>query len=277
MLAHSLNSYGHGPRRLPETLALADNGTTRRAKGKERMKRKLLGMLTPSSNTVLEPLTSAMVAGLPGVSAHFSRFRVTEISLRDAALGQFDDAPILEAARLLADARVDVICWNGTSAGWLGFETDQRLCERIEAATGIAACTSVLALNEILEQTGVRDFGLVTPYLDEVQARILENYEKCGFHCVGERHLNRSVNFSFSEVSEAQVSDLVREIAVAQPKAISTFCTNMNAARVVPNLEREIGIPIYDTVSTAVWKSLKIAGVDPRDVKGWGRLFEEVA
>ena len=40
-------------------------------------KRILLGILTPSSNTALEPLTSAIVAGLPGVSAHFARFTVT--------------------------------------------------------------------------------------------------------------------------------------------------------------------------------------------------------
>ena len=45
------------------------------------MKRILLGMLTPSSNTVLEPVTQAMLAGLPEVSVHFSRFRVTEIAL----------------------------------------------------------------------------------------------------------------------------------------------------------------------------------------------------
>ena len=240
------------------------------------MKRTLLGMLTPSSNTILEPLTSAMVAGVSGVSAHFGRFRVTEISLRSAALGQFDDAPILEAAKLLADAHVDVICWNGTSSGWLGFDADHRLCERITAATGIPACTSVLALNEIFDNTSVREFALVTPYLDDVQAKIVDNYAKSGYRCIDERHLGRSVNFSFSEVTEGQVSDMVREVAAARPKAISTFCTNLNAARVVPTLERELGIPIYDTVSTAVWKSLKVAGVDTRLVKGWGRLFDEL-
>ena len=53
-------------------------------------KRILLGMLTPSSNTTLEPVTTQMVAGLPEVSAHFGRFRVTEIALSDQALGQFD-------------------------------------------------------------------------------------------------------------------------------------------------------------------------------------------
>src|ERR1700761_1286914 len=86
-----------------------------------------LGMLTPSSNTTLEPVTTAMVAGLPAVSVHFSRFRVTEIALSADALAQFDDRPILEAAELLAHAKVDVIAWNGTSSGWLGFAADERL------------------------------------------------------------------------------------------------------------------------------------------------------
>ncbi|MGU4704105.1 Asp/Glu/hydantoin racemase, partial [Burkholderia cepacia] len=58
-----------------------------------------IGILTPSSNTALEPLTSAIVAGLPHVSVHFARFTVTEIALSAAALDQFDAAHILVAAR----------------------------------------------------------------------------------------------------------------------------------------------------------------------------------
>lgn len=135
-----------------------------------------IGILTPSSNTALEPLTSAIVAGLPHVSVHFARFTVTEIALSAAALDQFDAAHILVAARQLADARVDVIGWSGTSAGWLGFERDAALCRGIEKATGIPATTSVLALNELLERTGVRRLGLVTPYLDDVQQRIVRQY-----------------------------------------------------------------------------------------------------
>src|SRR4051812_22652693 len=99
-------------------------------------KRTLLGVLTPSSNTVLEPMTSRIVAGLPHVSAHFGRFPVREISLTDAALGQFDNRPILDAARLLADARVGSIIWSGTNSGWMGFATDERLCQEITDATG---------------------------------------------------------------------------------------------------------------------------------------------
>ena len=109
----------------------------------EEAERRRLGMLTPSSNTVLEPLTGAILAGLPDVTAHFARFRVTEISLGRDALGQFETGPMLAAADLLADARVASICWNGTSAGWLGFESDRRLCAAISERTGIAACSSV--------------------------------------------------------------------------------------------------------------------------------------
>ncbi|HEX7913884.1 MAG TPA: aspartate/glutamate racemase family protein [Paraburkholderia sp.] len=239
-------------------------------------KRVLLGMLTPSSNTALEPITSAMVAQLPGVSAHFSRFRVTEISLSETALGQFDTTHIIQAAKLLADAKVDVIAWNGTSSGWLGFDTDRRLCREIEEATGIPATTSVLALNEILEQTGVKKFGLVSPYLKEVQQKIVANYRDNGIDCAAENHLGLKVNFEFSEVTENTLREQIREVATQRPEAIVTFCTNLRAAHLAAEVEQNHGIPLYDTISTVVWKSLKLAGYDTTRVTGWGRLFSEV-
>ena len=88
-----------------------------------------LGMLTPSSNTVLEPMTTSMLSDLPNVTAHFSRFKVTEIAIAQSSDQQFAEDEILRAADLLAHARVNVIAWNGTSASWLGFERDEQLGE----------------------------------------------------------------------------------------------------------------------------------------------------
>ena len=238
------------------------------------MKRKLIGVLTPSSNTALEPLTSAMVNSLSGVSAHFSRFTVTEISMRDQSLNQFDDSKILEAARLLADAHVDVICWSGTSASWLGFEKDRALCARITEATGIPATTSVLALNELLALQGARTLGLVSPYVEDVQQRIVANYARSGITCVAEQHLDLSVNFSFSEVEPDTLRRMLREVARARPDAMTIMCTNLHGAQLVQEMERELDIPIYDSVATVVWKALKTVGVDPRELTRWGRLFQ---
>jgi maleate isomerase len=239
-------------------------------------RRTLLGMLTPSSNTTLEPVSSAMVAGLPDVSVHFGRFRVTEISLSEAALGQFEYGPMLDAASLLADARVQAICWNGTSASWLGLDRDRDLCAAITDRTGIPATSSVLALAEIFRLTGVERFGLVTPYLDEIQAKILPNLRAEGFECVAERHLDDKGNFSFSEVSAETLTSMVRQVARAEPQAIAILCTNLRGGPLVERLEEEIGIPIHDSVATAIWGSLRLAGADPRRVEGWGRLFQEV-
>jgi maleate isomerase len=157
-----------------------------------------IGMITPSSNTVLEPMTAAMLAGLPDVSAHFARFRVLEISMDQHALGQFEMAPMLEAAGLLADAKVAAIAWNGTSSSWLGFERDEALCRAIEAETGVRAASSVLALNEVLAATGVRRLGLVTPYLADIQERIIANYAGLGIEITSERHLEDRGNWSFA-------------------------------------------------------------------------------
>lgn len=238
--------------------------------------RTLLGMLTPSSNTTLEPVTTAMLGDIPEASAHFGRFRVTEIALSNQALAQFDDSEILRAAELLAHAKVGSIGWNGTSSGWLGFDADERLCHRITEATGIPACTSVLALNEIFDLTGVKRFGLVTPYLDDVQAAIIGNYGNAGYECVSERHLRKQDNFSFSEVDAQTLRAMVHEVARDKPEAITIFCTNLRGAPLVDELEREVGIPIYDTIATVVWKSLRQAGTDTSRIRHWGSLFRDV-
>src|SRR6516164_9274420 len=63
-----------------------------------------LGMLTPSSNTILEPVCGEMLRCLPEVSVHFGRFRVTEISHPSEATAQFAREPMLQAASVLAAA-----------------------------------------------------------------------------------------------------------------------------------------------------------------------------
>lgn len=236
-----------------------------------------LGVLTPSSNTALEPLTGAMAAAVPGCSAHFSRFSVTEIALSDRALGQFDDAKILAAAELLADAKVDVIAWSGTAAGWRGFDTDRQLCERIRERTGIVATTAVLALNELLAIGQVSRLALVTPYTGDVQQRIVGNYARAGIEVVAERHLGICVNHDFALVEPDTLRAMMREVAAGpagrRPQAICTYCTNLRAAQLAEAVEAELDVPLLDTVSTTVWGALRAVGADPAQVRGWGRMF----
>jgi maleate isomerase len=239
------------------------------------MKRIRLGVLTPSSNTSLEPLSCAMLAGLEGVSVHFSRFPVTRISLEADALGQFDDTKILAAAALLADAHVDVIGWSGTAAGWLGFASDVHLCARITEVTGIPATSSVLALNEILALRGVRRLAIVSPYLADVQQRIVTNYAAADIATVAESHLSISENFAFAEVDENTLSAQVASVAASAPEAIAPYCTNLYAAHLADRWEQQFAIPVYDTTTTVIWKMLRICGFNTSVIAGWGSLMRE--
>ena len=232
-----------------------------------------LGMLTPSSNTALEPITYAMLAGIADVSVHFSRFKVTEIALSESALRQFDDSEILRAAELLAHAKVDVMAWNGTSASWLGFDRDERLCERITAATGIAACTTVLTYRDLFRCLENARIGLVTPYSADVQQRIIANWRSQGLNCVAERHLSLLDNFSFAEVPEAEVVRLCEEVVGEGSDAVAILCTNMRGAGAAERLERKLGAGIFDSIAVTLWACLLTAGIDPSVIRGWGSLF----
>ncbi len=233
-----------------------------------------LGMLTPSSNTVLEPFTTAMLGAVQDVTAHFARFKVLKISMDKDSLGQFKRDPMLEAASFLADAQVQSICWNGTSSGWLGFESDYLLLRQIEKRTGVTACSSVLAINEILEKTGVKRIAFVTPYLHEIQTRIVANYQTAGFEVVAERHLNDVGNYSFATYSSTQIQKMCLEVAAERPQAIAIFCTNFRGAEIAQQIETETGIMVVDSVSAALWKSMLVAGANPALIKGWGQLFD---
>jgi maleate isomerase len=239
-----------------------------------------LGVLVPSSNSALEPLTTAIVSSIQAddlaISVHFSRFRVTTIDVSSEANAQFEFLPILIAARLLADAKVDVIGWSGTSGGWLGFDHDERLCAAIQAETGIRATTSVLSLNSILRSLGIISFGLVTPYKKEINDMIRAQYSAIGVDIneAWERHLGITDNHEIAKVDEATLDSMVMDLASHGSHVQSVFCTNLMAAQRVEFWERSLSITVLDTVQTVIWGMLKIVGVDTRLVKGWGFVFQ---
>ena len=103
---------------------------------------KRLGMLVPSSNTVLEPAVAKLLPADGSVTTHVSRIGVVTISADERSLGQFTVGQFTAASTLLADAKVDLILWNGTAASWLGFDWDQQIIETIERQTMTRATTA---------------------------------------------------------------------------------------------------------------------------------------
>jgi maleate isomerase len=233
-----------------------------------------LGMLTPSSNTVLEPVTAQLLCDLPGVTMHVSRLRVTRIDLDDDADRQFDRAAMQRAARLLADAKVDAIAWNGTSGSWLGRDHDRSVVAAIEEiAPATLATTSTLAIDALLERRGHTRIGLWTPYVDAVQERIIQSYAARGIEVIAERHLDISDNHRFGMLRPDDIEPGLRDLATAGPDAVVVLCTNVAGQPLVPRIERDTGVPVLDSVAVTLWHCLDRLGHDHAPLAACGGPF----
>jgi maleate isomerase len=233
--------------------------------------RKYIGWITPSANTVVERVTIGILREFPKVSPHFSRTSV--VGAVDPFPDTYDFDDMLRAARILADAHLDVVAWNGSKGGSLDFALDHELVERITSATGAPSTTATLAIDSVFREDGVRRFALACPYVDSYRDRIVATFAREGYECVAARNSGLSDNYSFSQIGLDEIAGMLRDVAKSKPQAIVTFCTNFPAAPIAAELEDELGIPIYDTVAMAVWGALRLCDVDTAPGRAWGRVF----
>ena len=234
------------------------------------------GMILPSSNTVVEPVSMAMASDLPDVSVHFSRFALTAVQVDNPAAAYYDSGALLGAAMLLADARCHVITWNGSAGGLVGFERDRQLCREIEDTTGIPATTASLSLLEQFTRSRVRRFAMVTLNTAEMNRTIAGNFAREGFECIGSTNRDDITdNFAMAQVPPAEIAASATACAAACVESASgadaliIYGTNTRGAPVARALEIKLGIPVYDSVAWGVFGALLRSGADIRPLTRW--------
>lgn len=233
-------------------------------------------MVTPSSNTCLEPVTYRLLGDRDDITVHFARAPVTRIGLDPPADRQFDPEAITAAGRQLRDADVDIIAWNGTSGSWLGTGRDAELAAALAEAAGAPATTSTLALLDACRVYGVTRLAVATPYTDDVNDRIAATWSAAGVDVTAIRGLGLSDNEAFARVPEETVDEQLRMVALepGDPHAAAVLCTNVRGAFLADPLERELGVPIFDSVAVSLWQALLMAGLaDP--LPGHGTIMRD--
>jgi maleate isomerase len=197
---------------------------------------------------------------------------VTRIGLDTDSDSQFDLSAMLTAARLLADSNVDVIAWNGTSGSWMGPEMDRQLAEAIKSQTGIPATTSTLAYLDAFSHFDIESIGLITPYTQDVNQAVVDQFEARAVQTVGEIHFGLSDNESFARLGPTELSPGARQLAASGPDALVVLCTNVYGAPLAEQIEVDTGVPLLDSVAVTLWRTLTMAGV-PGLERRWGRLL----
>jgi len=230
---------------------------------------RLVGTITPSGNTVVERTTQAALRDMPQAAALFARIPVH--GDRDPFPDTYNLPAMLGAATLLSHARPDAIIWNGSKGGGIGLSHDRDLVARISDATGIAADTSGLALLRAIAASGVQSIGLLTPYAEAPQRRLVERLNAEGVPVVSERHLGMTDNLSYASVAYDTILAQARSLAAGKPDVLLAWCTNCPAAPLAAEIEAETGIPLWDATMLGLLGGLAAAGVLERP-KGWGSL-----
>lgn len=223
-----------------------------------------LGLVVPSSNTVVEPVAAA-AAREHGMAVVASRVRVTHIARTAEADRQFSVDAMTRAASLLADAGPAAVAWAGTSGAWLGLEADDAVRQALSATCHVPAVTSTSAMLDACAHVGAHRVALVTPYTDAVVARICRTLADVGVDVVTEAHLGLSDNASFARVPTASVADLVARCLADRPdaEAAVVHCTNLRGAP-LGGVGRgpSPSVPVLDSVLVTLWALLRACGRD---------------
>jgi maleate isomerase len=235
-----------------------------------------IGHVVPSSNVAVEPLCYALDAAAGHVATHhFARLSVTRVSDDPRSDAQFARTKQLEAVRLLAEAPLHALAWNGTAASWRGIADDRDLVRAIGEATGLPATTATLALLATYARRGWRRIALAVPYTAALTDAIVRAYAGEGLEVVHAARLDIDDNVAIGNVTPRELRDLLRAAAHDAPDCIAVVCTNLDAASLAAEMEAELGCPIVDSIAVTYAEACRLGGADPR-VDGWGTVLAAV-
>lgn len=226
-----------------------------------------LGLIVPSWNTVMEGEIQRMAGG--AMSVHSMRIPHTA-DTEENLLGLGTQAP--GAAKLLAHAKVDVICYGCAAGGFLkGPVEDRALGEKITAETGVPVAVSSAAVAEALRAFGAKRVSLASPYAPWLNERLRQYLIAAGFEVMAMQGLDTQ---NHSAVTAERIEALIGEVDRPQTQAIFVSCSNFPTLGIIESMERKLGKPIVASNQASMWKMLRLLR-DPRAVPGAGRLFRE--
>jgi maleate cis-trans isomerase len=176
------------------------------------------------------------------------------------------------AAKLLAHAKVDVICYGCTGGGFIkGQGYDQQLSEEIKAATGIPGTTTIVGVTDALRVFGATKVCVASPYEPWLNEKLRVFLGQSGFDVLAIQGLGTQAH---STIKPEEVEALVMSVDKPEADAIFISCTNFGTLDIIESLEKKLRKPVVTSNSASMWKMMRMVG-DKSVVPGGGRLFSE--
>lgn len=227
-----------------------------------------IGMLLPSGNQAAEPQFAAMLPD--GVSLHTTRLPLTGST--DRELVRMAES-VEDAARLLADAEVDLVLFHCTAVSTYSADLEQDILGRIERATGLKATATSQGLVAALRAVGIRRVSMLSPYIEAINVREAAFLESAGFEVVQNVGLGCPTAREMMAVTPEDWMRFALEQQGSGADGLLISCTTVRATDVAGRLEARLGRPVVTSNTAALWHSLRLLGIGD-SVPGFGRLFD---
>ncbi len=240
--------------------------------------RKLMGVVAPSTNTVVQPEMEAMRPA--GVTNHFSRIYVED----PVALS---DEDFLAGTRLISESTMDAVrsvmtckpdyLVMGMSAitfygGVKGGESWKR---QVQDIAGVGASVGSESITAALNAYGgIRRVSFVSPYYPVANAEVKLYLEESGFEVVRDIPLRCQCWTDIAKVPVSRLVDVVSELDGDDVDAIVQVGTNLSMADLAARKEAELGKPVIAINTATYWHALRACGVTDK-IEGMGRLLAE--
>lgn len=210
-----------------------------------------VGLLIPSSNTVMEVDFYRHLP--PSATVHPGRMYMEATTVKGEE--EMLDDHCLPTAGDVATAKPDVVVFGCTSAGALrGNAYDGELCRRISDVTGKPTVSVIESVRRRLMGLDVRRVAVITPYIEDLNARIKASVEDDGIEVASIHGMGISVNFNLALVEPPQILAFVRAKLGPAPDADALFisCTNFQAVATLPQLKAVYDMPIVTSNQAAL-------------------------
>ena len=182
------------------------------------------------------------------------------------------DPNIGQAAQRLADRGAQAIGYGCTSGSYvLGPSGDAAIIERMRTAAGVPATTTSTAVVTALRTLGVQTVAVLSPHIDDLNARLRAYLEAAGFNVAAMVGLNLSCDIEAVEPAETRAI-VESQVNTAEADAVFISCTGMRTAGIIDEMEASLGKPVVTANQATLWYVGQLAGCSGA-IDGSGRLL----
>ena len=216
---------------------------------------KRVGLIVPSTNTVMEPDLYRNLP--PGTTVHTSRM-LLQGSVTVEAEELMLDVYLPDCAQQIGTLMPDVVVFGCTSAGALrGPAYEQELAGEISRATGAPTITIMGAVVEELKRLDVSSVAVLTPYSEEINDTIKESLEASGFTVPHIDGMDVKGAFNIAAVSPEEIVSYVQEqLDGVESDCLFVSCANLKSVDVLDRIREVAGRPVV-TSNQAVLEGVR--------------------